>query len=121
MINPKPEILQALESNQALVSLLGGKKIYWLVAGMAEYPYITYSELANHDTDYADDKATASEIHIQVDIWSKGNPTKIAAEVDKTMRRLGYTRYGAIDLYESDTKVYHKALRYETKKMRGEG
>jgi len=121
VINPKPEILQALESNQALVSLLSGEKIYWLVAGDDELPYVTYFELANFDTDFSDDEAAANNIEIQVDVWTKGNPQKIAEEVNRTMVGLGYYRYGAADLYEDDTKIYHKVLRYEIKKMRGEG
>ena len=120
MINPKPEILQALETNQALVSLLGGEKILWLVAGDAELPYITYFELTNFDSEFSDDEATASSIEIQVDIWTKGNPQKIAEESDRTMTDLGYYRYGASDLYEDDTKIFHKVLRYETKKLKGE-
>ena len=114
MLNLKPQILQALRGNATLVSLLGGPKIWPEVApDDRTYPYVTFFELVNVDDQYADDKAYASEIHYQVDVWSKGNTTAIAQEVNKTMEALGFYRTGAVDLYEDDTKTYHKALRYK--------
>ena len=114
MIDLKPEILQALRGNIALVELLGGPKVWPEVAPEStKEPYITFFELVNVDDQYADDKAYASEIHYQVDVWSKGNTGPIAIEVNKTMEALGFYRTGAVDLYEDDTKTYHKALRYK--------
>src|SRR5690606_7098050 len=114
MIDLKPEILQALRGNSALVTLLGGAKVWpETVPEGTPDPYVTFFELANVDDQYADDKAYASEIHFQVDVWSKGNTTAIAQEVNKTMETLGFYRTGAVDLYEDDTKTYHKALRYK--------
>lgn len=115
MINVKPEVLQALESNQALVSLLGGPRIYQQVAlNPDEFPRITFFELTNFGSRYADDTEVESEIHIQIDIWSKGSTSAIATEVDRTMKSIGFQRTSSVDLYESDTKIFHKALRYST-------
>lgn len=118
MIDLKPEILQALRGNAALVSLLGGPKVWPEVApDAAAEPYITFFEITNFDDLYLDDSAAASEIHFQVDIWSKGNTASITKEVDKTMKSIGFYRTSAADLYESETKTYHKALRYKTYRM----
>lgn len=118
MINIKPKIAQALESNQALVSLLGGKRIYQLVApNPDEFPRITFFEMDNIDDRFADDEAISSEIRIQIDIWSKKSIPKIADEVDKTMKSLGFRRTASADLYEEDTKVFHKGMRYKTIQM----
>jgi hypothetical protein len=115
MINIKPEVLQALESNQALVSLLGGPRIYQQVApNPDEFPRITFFEMANFDTTFADDQAIESEIHIQIDIWSKDSTSAIAQEVDRTMKSIGFKREASADLYEDDTKIFHKAMRYST-------
>jgi hypothetical protein len=115
MMNLKPMILQALESNQALISLLGGPRIYQLVApDPNEFPRITFFELVNMDSRFADDEAIASEIHFQIDVWSKESTTAIAQEVDRTMKSIGFRRYSAADLYEEDTQVFHKGLRYKT-------
>ncbi|GMA52067.1 hypothetical protein GCM10025857_34240 [Alicyclobacillus contaminans] len=115
MINVKPEIRNALLANANLVSLLGGPKIYQIVAPDASvYPRITFFEFTNVGAAWTDDAETASELHIQIDIWSKSNFDGIAAEVDKTMQSLQFGRTGSYDLYEEDTAVFHKVLRYTT-------
>ncbi|CEH28860.1 hypothetical protein AM501_27305 [Aneurinibacillus migulanus] len=123
MIDIKPKILQALESNQALISLVGHDKdgetrIYQVTAPYADdFPRITFFEMDNVDNRFADDTAIASEIRIQIDVWSKGSTSKIANEVDKTMKSLGFRRTASTDLYEDDTKVFHKGMRYKTNQM----
>lgn len=113
MINIKPDIKQALESNSALVSLLDGTHIYQIVAPSdAPLPRVTFFEMINFDSEFADDKPIASEIHIQIDVWSNGNTSAIAEEVDNSLKSIGMTRYYAIDLYEYDTRIYHKSMRY---------
>lgn len=109
----KTEIRSALISNSALTGLLGGQRVYQLSAPNAlEYPRITFFEIDNSDSQFADDEAYAADVRVQIDVWSKTSTSAISGEVDKTMKSLGYTRTSAADLYEQDTKVYHKALRY---------
>lgn len=115
MINIKEKIVQALESNQALVSLLGGKRIYPMIAPRPdEFPRITFFELNNIEDRYADDEAISSEIQVQIDVWTKIPSSDISQEVARTMKELGFQRYSAQDLYEGDTKIFHKAMRYKT-------
>jgi len=120
MIDIKPIILAALEANSTLSSLLGLDKfnlkpIYQSVTKDADkYPRITFFELSNIDNDYADDAATSSGIGLQIDVWSKGNTFAVAAQVDITMKSLNFKRMNAQDFYESDTFIYHKAMRYES-------
>lgn len=117
MINVKPEVLSALEGNTDLIVLLGGSNIYQLKAPEGLDKYITLFELTNFDSAWADGTAITAEIHLQVDVWVKGASTSaIAAEVDKTMKALGFKRTGSADLYEDDTRIYHKALRYVTER-----
>ena len=117
MINPKPEILAALEANNALIGLLGDKRIYFMKAPKAdEFPRVTFFEIDNIGSLYADDLEQGSTIYIQIDIWSKGSTSAIAGEVDKTMKTLGYARTSAADLFEQDTLTFHKAMRYKTLK-----
>jgi hypothetical protein len=109
----KTEIREALIANSQLIALLGGQRIYQLAAPNAEeYPRITFFEIDNRDIAFADDVAYASEVPIQIDVWSKGSTSAIAGEVDKTMKSLDWARTSAPDFYEPDTKIYHKALRY---------
>jgi hypothetical protein len=113
VIDLKPQVYQALVGDAELVQLLGGQHVYQVKAPDAtEYPRVTFFELNNVDSDYADDGAVSVEIRLQVDVWSKGNYSAIVARVNAIMESLGFTRYYSTDLYESDTDVYHKALRY---------
>jgi hypothetical protein len=115
MINVKPEILSALGSNQALLNLLGGPRIYQIKAPDAnEFPRITFFELNNVGDSYADDTELTSLIRIQVDVWSKGSTSAIAQEVARTMQSIGYSRDFSMDIFEQDTLVYHKAMRFST-------
>lgn len=109
----KVTVRAALLANAALIALLGGQRIYQLAAPTAtEYPRITFFEVVNQDSEFSDDQATASEIVMQIDVWSKGSTSAIAGEVDTTMKSLGYSRLSAPDFYEEDTKVFHKAMRF---------
>lgn len=118
MIDLIPIVLQALESNPALVSLIGhdrdgSARIYQLVAPYADdFPRITFFEMSNFDSDFADDEAIESRISFQIDIWSKESPVPIAKEVDRAMKDLGFRRTSTADLYEDDVNVYHKGMRY---------
>lgn len=117
MINLKPTILEALKDNPTLTTLLAGPKIYFQIAPQGvNAPYVTFYELTNFDSHYADDTAIASEIHIQISIFSPASTTQITEQVDNTMKSIGFTRTSATDLYEGDTKLYHKALRFSVTK-----
>lgn len=109
----KTEVRTALLNNAALVSLLGGQRVYQLAAPDAtEFPRITFFEVINYDAAFADDVPIMADVIVQIDVWSKVSTSVIAGEVDKTMKQLGWSRTSAADLYEEDTKIYHKALRY---------
>lgn len=128
MIDVKPSIVAALNANAALITLLGaGTRITQTIADSADLmPRITLFELGNTDSLYVDDAAYASEIDIQIDIWNKivagiafVSPSKIAIQVDLTMKSLNFKRMSSIDLYEDDLGIWHKALRYSTNKTIG--
>lgn len=110
-----PEIVAALEANQDLVALLGGKRVYRIRAPNAqEFPRITFFEMTNFDSSYADDKPIASELHYQIDIWTKGSYSQIVSEVDKSLQAIGFIRSATgPELFEEPEMVYHKPLRYK--------
>lgn len=113
----KATVRTALLENSALISLLGGERIYQLAAPKAEeFPRITFFELDNASTHFADDKAFAAGISVQIDVWSKDSTSAITEQVNITMTELGFARTSAIDLYEQENAIYHKALRYRTHK-----
>jgi hypothetical protein len=126
MIDVKPSIATALMANAALITLIGtGPRITQTVADSTNpFPRITFFELGNTDSLYVDDAAYSSEIDIQIDIWNKivagvtfVSPSKIAIQVDLTMKSLNFKRMSTQDLYEDDTGIWHKAMRYSTNKI----
>ena len=116
MLDCKAEIRNALLANAELVAALGGPHVYAVHAPQTHDAYITFFELTNYDVAFADDAPYGSSLSFQIDIWSKGNPRPIATEVDRAMKALGFVRIGTADLYEDDTKQYHRALRYRALK-----
>lgn len=113
MKNLRPLIVQALENDPVLVSLLGGNRVYYHKAKNAlEFPRITFFELNNTGDSFADNQEIASDISFQIDIWSKNSTSAIHVKVDEIMKNIGFFRYAVADLYESDTQVFHYAMRY---------
>lgn len=69
-------------------------------------------EVDNRDSAFADDRAVAADVVVQIDIWHKQSTSELAGEVDRSMKAEGWARTSSADLFEEDTGVYHKALRY---------
>lgn len=109
--NINNDILNTLQSNQTLVNLVNGR-ISFLNNISGQYPAITFFVYNEQGELYADNQELLTGYYIQIDVWSKDNYTNIVYEVMKTMMQAGYRRTSSADLYESDTKIYHKAIRF---------
>lgn len=83
------------------------------------FPRVVYQEIRNDDTDYRDNEPTSAIVGFQISIFTDSETvskeTPIAKAVDKLIKSIGYKRYDLQDLYETDTKRYHKAMRYHKK------
>lgn len=118
LIDLEPVILSALRNDTELIALLGKDskgttKVYPLSAPDIFLPRVTFFELTNFDNNYAGDKAVSSAIHFHIDVWHNSNPSKISLAVNRVMESIGFVRSGTQSLYESDTKIYHRVLRYK--------
>lgn len=112
MINLKPQILKKLqEILDVEVSYYYPQK--W--SNLDKKPAISYYEMDNSVSSRADDEEYSSNIAIQVDIWAKSSSkcSKLAIEVNDKMEELEFERTLATDLYEQETKIYHKTMRFE--------
>lgn len=119
MIDLKPTIYSALKNDSELSTLISDRIFFMQVpttARIEDGPCITYYEQNNLPVYFADNHEQASELIFVVDVWSKGNTTAIAQEVDRIMKSLGFVRAVAIDLYEQDTGVHHKSMRFTASK-----
>lgn len=114
MINLKPQIYNKLKETSAdEVSFFypekwtKGKKI------------LSYYELDNSEASVADDEEYSSNIAIQIDVWcdTPSECSKLAIEVNKKMKELGFKRTLALDLYENGALKHHKTMRFEKEEI----
>lgn len=116
MKNLKPQILKKLEEiSDVEVSYFYPQK--W--SELDKKPAISYYEMDNSIASKADDEEYSSNISIQVDIWAKGSSkcSELAIEVNKKMEDLEFERTLATDLFEQETKIYHKTMRFEKEEI----
>ncbi len=111
------ELFNALRSDGKLSSLAEGG-FHNLVADKdAPFPRVVYSELNNRPTKHADDQTVRATVNFQVSIFTDSETVMhqkaMTKAIDEIMESLDYGKYDSVPLYESDTKLYHKALRYE--------
>lgn len=79
----------------------------------SETTYITFFSYLDKGELYADDEEVATGNYIQIDIFSKGNYTNIVKQVIKLMKKAGFIKKpSGPELFEDDTKIYHKPLRF---------
>lgn len=112
MINLKPQILKKLEEiSEVEVSYFYPEK--W--SDLDKKPAISYYELDNSMSSKADDEEYSSNIAIQIDIWAKSPSkcSKLAIEVNSKLEDLEFERTLAVDLFEQETNIYHKTMRFE--------
>lgn len=74
--------------------------------------YITFFTYLDKAEQHADDQETATGYYIQIDVWSKSDYTEIVKDVHQHMVNANFTKLNFYDLYESDTKTYHKVMRF---------
>lgn len=74
--------------------------------------YITFFIYNEQGEDWAENEETATGYSIQVDIWSPGDYTALETQVKSLMKAAGFIRTSSTDMFEPDTRIYHKAIRF---------
>ena len=74
--------------------------------------YITFFCYNEQGEAWAENKEIATGFYMQVDVWSKGDFTAIVEQVKTLLEGAGLARTYATEMYEDDTKIYHKATRF---------
>ena len=116
MINLKPQILKKLqEISNVEVSYFYPQKWSYL----DKKPAISYYEMDNSMSSKADDEEYSSNIAIQIDIWAKSSSkcSSLAIGVNNKMEELDFERTLATDLFEQETKIFHKTMRFEKQEI----
>mgnify|MGYP001073043942 CR=1 FL=1 len=91
-----------------------GYPVYPMSYNGASTTYITFFEYGENSALDADDTEQYTGHYVQVDIWTKDGYlyTNLVEQSKKALIDAGFIRRSAIDLYESETQVYHKAMRF---------
>lgn len=100
--------------NQLIINTLKPLNIpvvFQKYTGKAE-TYITFHEYLTAGEEYEDDEEILTAHYIQVDLWSKVDYTALVKEVKRLLINVGFKRINEVDLYEDDTKIYHKGLKF---------
>ena len=107
-------VYTALTGDLTTSAIVTGRIYYMHPPDFNTLPSISYFEIENAGNLFADDVEVGSEIMIQVDLWSKTSNTALAIAVDDVMVGVGFVRMsGGSDYYETETRIYHKVMRYK--------
>ncbi|NEZ93807.1 prohead protease [Clostridium botulinum] len=111
-MNIKQYLLKVLNSKEIL-DLLPDKKVYFLHTNNPNKSmYLEYEIINEYGADYSEGKEDYTTYVVQVDIFSTGDYTECEEVVKKIMIQNEFNRDTAADLYEKETGLYHKALRF---------
>lgn len=99
------KILEALKD-------LGVPVLYGWYDESLNKTHITFFTFSEIPEDYSDDDYENLESYIQIDIWSRENVESLKRQVKKAMKNKDFRYTDGRDQFETDTKLYHKALRF---------
>jgi len=100
--------------NSILVKALKplGVPVSWQTYSGTASTYITFFCYNEQGEAWAENEEIATGYYVQVDLWSKGDDSSLVDQIKSTLELEGFKRTTALDLYESETQIYHKALRF---------
>lgn len=75
-------------------------------------PYIRFLELDQRSALDCDDEEKETGHAIQVDVFHTENYNNLVDQVKQKLKEVGFTRSSEQDFYETDTKLYHKVIRF---------
>lgn len=75
--------------------------------------YIEYRILGDYERNFAGNKNLTELYLIQVDVFSKGSYKNLVSVIKTVLKEKNYTYVDGVELYEEDTKLYHKAMRFK--------
>jgi hypothetical protein len=74
--------------------------------------YVTFHEYMATGEAYEEDEESLTGHYVQIDVWSKDDYTSLVMKVKELLLNAGFKRLNEIDLYEEDTKIYHKGMKF---------
>lgn len=74
--------------------------------------YITFFTYLDMPEQHADDGELITGHYVQIDVWSKTDYTDLVETIHQKMLDAGFMKLNFYDLYEQDSNIYHKAMRF---------
>jgi hypothetical protein len=100
-------------NSKEIIDLLPNKRVYFLHANNPNKQlYLEYEIVNEFGVEYSEGNEAFTTYVVQIDIFSTGDYTKLENAVKKIMIQNGFNRDMAADLYEKETGLFHKALRF---------
>jgi len=77
-------------------------------------PCVSFYEASNREYAQASGNEYLTEVEYSIDVWGYTPETNatMGSAIDVKMAALGLKRTFSHDLYEADTRIHHKAMRY---------
>ncbi|WIV10542.1 prohead protease [Proteiniborus sp. MB09-C3] len=107
------EYVRNILTNEEILNLTEDKKVYFLTGGEEAKPtYVCYQIIDEYGSFFEENEEVITAFNVQVDIFSKGSYSQLEQIIKDKMKQAGFYRGMAADLYENDTGLYHKAMRF---------
>lgn len=74
--------------------------------------WVTFFFYNQFPDEFADDSEIAIFNGVQIDVWARGDYSQTVEGIMAAMRKAGWRWSGNYDLYEQDTGIYHKVMRF---------
>lgn len=98
--------------DSSIINLTTDKKVYFLHADNPNTDYVEYEFYDENGNAWSEGEEIGTNYYLQVDIFSKGNYGTLENTIKTKLTSNGFERLSAVDLYESDTKLFHCAMRF---------
>lgn len=106
------EFVRTVLLDPDIINLTGDKTVHFLHALNPVAPYIEYEFYDEDGNTWEEGQEISTNYYLQVDIFSKGSYTDLENVIKKKMISAGFKRSMAADLFEKDTQLFHKAMRF---------
>ena len=113
-MNLKKDLVYKMNMNKVILEALKpiGIPVSFQIYSGEKESYITFFIYNEKGEMFAEDEEAITGVYIQVDVWTKGDYTDIVKRVKELLKLEGFQRSSEIDLYEDDTGIYHKGIRF---------
>ena len=100
--------------NQLILNILKdvGAPVAYLNYSGDERTYIRFFEYDQSAALEAEDDELYGSHNIQIDIFSSGNYLALVKKVKQMMKQAKFKKSFETEMFEDDTKLYHKVLRF---------